>query len=213
MCNAYKLGDSIVTARDIDQLILEHLTYLPTWLIRRTGKGLVVIDDDGKLTPQVMRWGFPHPKFGEVNNTRADSLHNPFWKESLKERRCLVPVQEFYEWEELPPNAPKGMTKQCYSFKRADGHLLWIAGIWQDFDNLGQCYSTITREPAPPVYPIHDRQLANLSWERSLAFLAGESMDWSPDGGHLVAQAVPSPLKRKAKPPAKPGGDSQGDLF
>jgi putative SOS response-associated peptidase YedK len=206
MCNAYKLGDTIVTARDIDELILEHLTYLPSWLIRRTGKGMVVIDDDGKLVPRVMRWGFPHPRYREVNNTRADSLHNPFWKESLKERRCLVPIQEFYEWEELPPAAPKGMTKPCYSFKRPDGRLLWVAGIWEEFPEIGQCYSTITRKPAPPVHPIHDRQLASLPWDRAVAFLAGEPMSWEPDGDGLVATPVPSPLKSK-KPSQNPRGE------
>lgn len=96
----------------------------------------MVVEDNGKLVPKVMRWGFPHPKHREVNNTRSDSLHNSFWKESLSERRRLVPIQEFYEWEELPPNAPKGMTKGCYSFKRPDIQFLWVAGIWQEFPDL-----------------------------------------------------------------------------
>jgi putative SOS response-associated peptidase YedK len=124
MCNGYTLGDTVVTARDIDQLVFEHLTYLPWWLIRRAGKGMVVIDDDGKLVPRVMCWGFQHPEHGTVNNTRSKSLRIPFWRESLKERRCLVPIQEFYEWEELSPGVPKGTPKQCYSFRRQDGHLL-----------------------------------------------------------------------------------------
>ena len=211
MCNSYRVNKDIAKSDRIASALkapwTEKIDLLPSELVRRTGVGLVITGIEDALEPKLMRWGFPHQKYREVNNTRASSLQSPFWAESLAERRCLVPLTLFYEWQELPPNAPKGATKSCFSFQRPDGGLMWVAGIYQHFDDVGDCYSTITTEPAPPVWPIHDRELAILDWEMGMRFLTGESLSWQPYAGALIATECASPLK-KSKP-----GNCQGDFF
>ncbi len=185
----------------------EKIDLLPSELVRRTGVGLVITGIENALEPKLMRWGFPHPKYREVNNTRASSLRSPFWAESLAQRRCLVPLTLFYEWQEIPPHAPKGATKSCFSFQCPDGGLMWVAGIYQHFDHLGDCYSTITTEPTPPVWPIHDRELAILDWDMGMRFLTGETLSWQPYAGALKATECASPLKTTQT------DSTQGDLF
>ena len=214
MCNAYKIGkQGVVSKREVDEIVSAAVDLLPGELVRRTGRGVVVRGIEGELSASVMRWGFVHPQHREVNNTRKESLKSPFWRESLEHRRCIVPMSEFYEWEELPEGAPKGLGKQCHAFRRPDREWLWVAGIWQEFEGVGECYSTITTPPAPPVFPIHDRMLAVLPWDRALAFLAGEDMPWMPYDGPLEERPVPSPLKRQKPPDVIPPPPPQGELF
>lgn len=204
MCNSYRFDKDKARQDRVAGVLKEPWTekidLLPSELVRRTGTGLILTGTPGELVPQLMRWGFRHPQYREVNNTRASSLRSPFWADSLAERRCLVPMTCFYEWAELPANAPKGMVKPCYRFQRPDSSLLWVAGIFQEFDELGPCYSTITTEPAPPVHPIHDRELAILDWDNALRFLAGETISWTPYSGPLIAAECPSPLRSAKKP-------------
>ena len=68
-------------------------------IIRRHG-------NDRRIETQ--RWGFPPP--GKVKRpvTNVRNLGSPFWRASLvnPERRCLVPVTSFCEWEG-PPGAKR----------------------------------------------------------------------------------------------------------
>lgn len=207
MCNTYRLDKkgrkgaaNPEEVAAVAELIEAEIARKGSSLTRRTGPGIVVTGVRGELTATTMRWGFRHEKYREVNNTRASSLRSPFWAESLAERRCIVPISLFYEWQELPEGAPKGMTKQCYSFQRPDEDWMWVAGLWQEFEGLGRCYSTITTEPPAIVEPIHDRMLAVLEWEAAMAFLDGDKMPWSPYAGDLAIQACPSPLRKKSPP-------------
>lgn len=218
MCNNYRIGQKRApTMREVDEIVGEAAKSLPSELVRRTGPGLVLLGEEGAWQPKVMRWGFPHAKYGEVNNTRSESLKSPFWAESLAERRCLVPMSEYFEWQELPAGAPKGLAKPCFSFTRPDGGYLWVAGVWQASETLGDCYSTITTKPSARAEVIHDRQLAVLEWEEALSFLAGDKMPWTPYEGPLHIQEVPSPLRRKPAREKPAGGNppppAQGELF
>ncbi len=211
MCNAYNLAAKIA-ASDLEGIVNEAIEKLATPLIRRRGRGIVVRGKPGKLEAEIMRWGFEHPQHREVNNTRASSLRSPFWAESLEHRRCIVPITMFYEWDDPPPKTPK----TCYNFRRSDGNWMWIAGIYQSFDEIGDCYSTITTEPVPPVFPVHDRMLAVLDFEDAMDFLEGDKMPSTPYEGDLVRTECESPLKgqgRKTVPAKTKEPPIQGELF
>lgn len=208
MCNAYNLrqrgnkgGANLDEVASVSELINAEIAKLPSPLIRRTGRGVVVTGISGELTATNMRWGFEHPRYREVNNTRATSLKSPFWAESLEKRRCLVPMSSFYEWAE---SASKSAPRQAYEFRRPDDDWMWVAGIYQPSEAHGWTYSTITTEPSPVVVAVHDRMLAVLDWERALEFLHGEFVPREPYGGQILAAPVPSPLKSSPK---------QRDLF
>lgn len=62
---------------------------------------VVRLADDGERELVMMSWGFVYPRPGmapkRVVNTRDDKMKSPFWKQSLDQRRCLVPVTSFAE--------------------------------------------------------------------------------------------------------------------
>jgi putative SOS response-associated peptidase YedK len=201
MCNAYNV-QAKVGAKELTEVISRVIRQLPSPLVRRCGPGVVITGQVDELKPQIMRWAFEHPKYKAVNNARATSLKSPYWAESLQERRCIVPISRFYEWEE----APSGRAKKCYEFRRPDGEWMWIAGIYQSFTSHGNCYATITTDPTPAVAAVHDRMLAVLDWGAALAFLAKDFTPSAPYDGEIVISPCESPLKHQRD-------FGQGELF
>src|SRR3954453_23949490 len=57
-------------------------------------------------------------------NVRTDGMRKGQFRKHLKERRCVVPCEGFYEWREEGG-------KQPYYFNRKDGKPLMLAGIWE----------------------------------------------------------------------------------
>lgn len=52
----------------------------------------VVVTKDSKRILTGMRWGF-----GDVYNTRVESLEKPFWKDDYETHRAIFPIHEFFE--------------------------------------------------------------------------------------------------------------------
>ncbi|KKA28022.1 hypothetical protein TD95_003695 [Thielaviopsis punctulata] len=84
---------------------------------------------------QSMKWGLvpswmkrqPDYKFiMRTINCRAESLAEPsgMWSSMKTYKRCVVPVQGFFEW------LHKGKDKIPHFVKRPDGKLLYLAGLW-----------------------------------------------------------------------------------
>ena len=201
MCNAYTVRPK-VGKRALDEVISAEMSRLPSPLVRRTGKGVVALLDGDTLVPATMRWGIRTPRFDSINNARADKLTSRTWADALENRRCLVPISTFYEWQELPHRA-----KQPYEFKRPDGDWMWVAGLHAPSEEYGSCYATITTGPPERFAAIHDRMLAVLDFETGMAFLRGGIPAFEPDAGVVTATPCASPLKRK------PPEDPQGELF
>jgi putative SOS response-associated peptidase YedK len=69
-------------------------------------------------------------------NVRTDGMRKGQFRKHLKERRCVVPCEGFYEWREEGG-------KQPYYFNRKDGKPLMLAGIWEIAEYKGDSRSTI----------------------------------------------------------------------
>ncbi len=86
-------------------------------------------------------------------NARAESMAK---SEPFAARRCLVPCDGFYEWAIVDGK------KQPFAFRRADGAVFAMAGIWSewrdpDADETLLTYVELTVEPGALVKPIHNR--------------------------------------------------------
>lgn len=200
MCNAYELGKrgGSFPSRVKASTVRELLSIDAFRLIRRTDPA-PVITPDGNLV--VMRWGFRRPNLGPVNNSRADKLDSPMWKEPFEQRRCLIPVAAFYEW-----SGPKG-GKQTHRFTAPDDSWLLMAGIWEESAEHGPCFSMITTDANARVSPIHHRMPAILSEPEAVAYLDGDLRSFSPPDACLIVADAPNPLVKPKPPPA------QGELF
>jgi putative SOS response-associated peptidase YedK len=78
-----------------------------------------------------MRWGF-HPSWMKeppgaksMINARAETAaEKPFFRDSWKKRRCLIPISGFYEWKR------DGATKTPHYIHGVDDAPLAVAGLW-----------------------------------------------------------------------------------
>ncbi len=122
-------------------------------------------DADGKRVAENMHWGFMgwKPKDGQKPflpiNTRDDSLtKKPMWQRAFSTRRCLVPMNGFYEWQ-----GPKGKKVPHYIYPK-ESELLVAAGIYSGLSPIDgvPSFSVITTSPNSLMEPIHDRMPAFL---------------------------------------------------
>jgi putative SOS response-associated peptidase YedK len=168
----------------------------------------VVEGPDGTRRLQVFHWGLvpswaKDTKIGsKMINARSETiLEKPAFKPLIKSKRCIVPMDGFFEWkagQEGGPVTAKGKpAKQPYFIHRLDGEPLAVAGLWAawrdkeagpDAPWLHSC-TVITTEANGTMTPIHDRMpviLPASQWDKWL----------DPDNNDLVelnGLLVPAP--------------------
>jgi putative SOS response-associated peptidase YedK len=114
-------------------------------------------DDQKLLRPEEKTWGYDVAfKNGPVFNTRIETAStSSLWRDSIENRRCLVPTLGFYEPHQSEriynPSTRKSYVAQ-YEFKNADEPVTLLAGIWRD-----NRFSIVTTQPNGQMAPIHKR--------------------------------------------------------
>jgi putative SOS response-associated peptidase YedK len=89
--------------------------------------------EDGERELLELSWGFVLPQPGKaprrVTNTRDDKVQSPFWRDSVRLRRCLVPASSFCE----PNAAVKPATWNWFALADPGEPrpLFAFAGIWR----------------------------------------------------------------------------------
>ncbi len=108
-------------------------------------------------------------------NARSETLfEKKSFKDSFKSKRCLIPVNGFFEWEK------KEKSKIPYYVKSKDDRCLVIAGLWDEWydSSLGQTIisvAIITTEPNKKIEKIHDRMPVILEKKHWSKWLDGNS--------------------------------------
>jgi putative SOS response-associated peptidase YedK len=140
-----------------------------------------------------LRWGFvprwaADPDSGpRPVNAKAETVATraPF-KDSFRDRRCLVPADGFYEW--LAENGKK----VARHFRLRSGGPFAFAGIWDTWERDGRepvrTCALITVPANETVRPVHDRMPAILTPDRFDAWL--DPATPTPD---LLALQTPLP--------------------
>lgn len=91
----------------------------------------VFVIDPAKQKHKVaeMKWGWkPDFTAGKpiINTRKEGAAQNRFWSKAVRERRCVVPVTHFYEWQrrdDSPRNVP-------WMIKRKGHDHMYLAGLW-----------------------------------------------------------------------------------
>jgi putative SOS response-associated peptidase YedK len=164
----------------------------PTTTISSVVKRHAEPDDDSTRRVRSMRWGLipPWVKSGEdgapstkgplLINARAEKVAtSPAFRSSAKGKRCLVPMDGWYEWRPNGETAGKKAPKTPFYMFGGDGELLFMAGLWSTWRPkhapkgsapLLSC-TIITTDAAGPLAEIHDRMPLTISerdWDRWL---------------------------------------------
>jgi putative SOS response-associated peptidase YedK len=95
-----------------------------------------------------------------VINARVETLSSkPAFRTAIKQRRCLIPANGFYEW------AGKAGSKQPYYFHLSSGELIAFAGLWEVWEDRNapsesvpyKSCTIITTDASDSVKDVHDR--------------------------------------------------------
>jgi putative SOS response-associated peptidase YedK len=104
--------------------------------------------DSGNRQFALMRWGLvpfwaKDAKFGytTINARAEEAASKPAYREALKKRRCLIPADAFYEWQQLGKK-----TKLPFAIALKSGEPHALAGLWERWQPLNE-----GAEPAPPL--------------------------------------------------------------
>ncbi len=131
--------------------------------IAPTDDALVVVQREDRRAISAYRWGLiPHwadaAKVGSrMFNARAETLtSSPAFRDAFRRKRCLVPVDGFYEWHR------EGTRRQPFSIGRTDGRPLVLAGLWAGWrdpaaDRVVRTFTIITSRPSDQMAELHDR--------------------------------------------------------
>lgn len=202
MCGRYKLT---VPFREIVRLYnLTNSVNLPArYNIAPTQDVLAVIDEPEtkQRRGEMMRWGLvpfwaKDTKVGySLINARAETVATkPAFREAFKKRRCIIPVDAFYEWQ------PTGGTrKQPYAIVMKDRSPFGFAGLWEQWtykasgEVIRSCTIIVTEANALCA-PIHDRMPVILDPKDYARWLGEEPA--TP--GALAALLKPYPAEQMA---------------
>jgi putative SOS response-associated peptidase YedK len=175
-----------------------------------TDEVYVVRSASGHRQLATLRWGLvpfwaKEARVGaRMINARAESLFDkPAFRNAVRNRRCLIPADGFYEWAKVAGHK----AKQPYYIYRRDGEPLAFAGLWErwrrpDTEGAPQVLETcavVTCGANAPMASIHDRMpclLPPSSWDRWLEGGAdGVQPADEPEAGlgDLARLLVPAP--------------------
>ena len=130
----------------------------------------VVRDNSDGRVVDLMRWGFPPPAAARAPVTNVRNLASSFWRTALArpDRRCLVPVTKFCEWE----GETGSKIKRWFAIPSRP--VFAFAGVWRPTETE-PAFAFLTCEPNPIVAPIHPKAMPVILHEDDYdGWLSGE---------------------------------------
>jgi putative SOS response-associated peptidase YedK len=170
-----------------------------------TDEAAVVVQRDDRRAVVRYRWGLvPHwatdaRSSARRINARAETVgSSPAFRDAFAQRRCVVPVDSFYEWRR------EGAVRQPYRVVRTDGRPLALAGLWAGWRDpadasVRRTFTIVTTTPSRLIADLHDRMPVVLPDEAWATWLHPGLRDVGELHGLLVP-AETAPLAIHAVP-------------
>jgi putative SOS response-associated peptidase YedK len=181
----------------------------PSYNVAPTNDIYAVVRDQGETrSVRAFHWGLvpmwaKDTKIGSsMINARAETLsEKPSFKGLLRKRRCIIPIDGFYEWQAAvagAPLSPKGKPiKRPMFIHRVNGEPLAVAGLWSIWRDkagppdgawLHSC-TIITTSANATMLPVHERMPVILGAESWGEWLDPANDD--PDTLKLLLRPAP----------------------
>lgn len=173
MCGRYIATTPPDELRRLFATANEVPNWQPTWNMAPTQNGPVVRlhPETGARHLDLLRWGLlPHWVRGDPKavrqpiNARAETVaSSPMFRDAYARRRCIVPIDAFYEWKVEPEG------KQPFAVARADGHVMALAGVWEGWrapdGTAVRSYAVVTTNAVDELGHLHERMPVVLETE------------------------------------------------
>jgi putative SOS response-associated peptidase YedK len=166
MCGRVRLSSDVSEIKVVFSIPPLQLTpnFAPSWNAAPTDLLTVVRYDRraGERSLDLLRWGLIPRWVKDINvgfaniNAKADGIENrPALRDAFQRRRCLVPVDNFYEWKKTATG------KQPYAVALADRGLMALAGLWENWRSPAgewvRSFAIITTKPNELCAELHNR--------------------------------------------------------
>lgn len=172
MCGRYTLAtpmDDLVEVFDVDRVAFSELT--PRYNVAPTQDAPVIIADDaGARRMGTMRWGLvpswaDDPSIGNrlINARSETAAEKPAFRNAFRSRRCIVPMDGFFEWTKESPSDGGGTpVKVPHWIHLPDRRPFAVAGLWERWrEGEGAdplvTFALLTTDAVPSVRPLHHR--------------------------------------------------------
>jgi putative SOS response-associated peptidase YedK len=206
MCGRYVSATSAADIAEFFGATPPPVELEPSYNVAPTNDVYGVVDlADGRAI-RVFQWGLipawaKDTKIGsKMINARAETLaEKPAFRAALKRRRCLVPLDAFYEWQTLPvdPTALRAKpVKQPHLIERVGGGPIVVAGLWETWRDKAQpdalplnSLTLVTVAANETMSVIHDRMPAILEPANWAQWLDSANDDVASLCGLLVPAA------------------------
>ncbi len=116
----------------------------------------------GTRTLSLLRWGLipswakdAKAAFKGINARKETVNTNGMFRGAYRKRRCLVPINGFYEWKDLGKKH-----KQPFYIHHVGGELMALGGIWETWSGQTpplETFAVITTEANSTLETLHDR--------------------------------------------------------
>lgn len=187
MCGRYYINDE--TAKEIEKLIRQINDSLLLACKERdvypSGKAPVIIGQNDRMLAEEFTWGFPgFDKKGVIFNARSETaLEKKTFRDSVKERRCIIPAAGFYEWSEK---------KDKYFFRSPDHRVLLFAGFYRQYEG-SERFVILTTQANASLEGIHHRMPLILGPEEA------ESWMFDSEATDILLHKKPGLLEKEVK--------------
>lgn len=205
---------------------LERYNPLPNYNVAPTHYMPIITSADPSHI-NIYRWGLlpfwakdMKMSYKMINARIETILEKNAYKRAVEKRRCLVPMDGFYEWKR------SGKEKLPYRIQTTDQDIFSVAGIWEKWSspegNDVYTFSIITKPPTSIMEGIHDRMPAILLPQQEELWLdeelpAKEAIamitDYPPE--HMTTYRVSQKVNnvRQNDPSLVEAIGTQGELF
>lgn len=186
MCGRYAAAkDAVEIAEWFHAQQLPEVELPARYNIAPTQESYIVVDEAGVRAVEIARWGLipswstDASRAARMINARSETVADkPSYRAAFRRRRCLVPVDGYYEWQAAAsesgnsnsrnsdsrntnsPNSKSSSRKQPFYIHVANGEPLALAGLFEDWTGPQgpiRTFTILTQDSRSPLDRIHDR--------------------------------------------------------
>lgn len=169
MCGRFVITSAPAALRQLFGYV-DQPNFPPRYNIAPTQPVPVVTFEQGVRHFKLMRWGFipawvkDPRKFPLLINARAETvLTKPAFQNAIKRRRCLIPADGYYEWQQIADR------KQPLFIHRRDGEPFgfaavmetWLGANGEELDTV----AIVTAAAGSELAGLHDREPVTIAPE------------------------------------------------